>query len=306
MINETLGIVIVNYNSAELLEQCVSAIFNSNIQNLLLKVVIVDNNSNDGSFELDMPYNQQLILIKNTDNKGFGYACNQGVEVLKSMKYLLFLNPDTQVGLNTFTESITFLKSSSDVSILGTMHKNEIGEIQTSCSYTPKPIPMIWDILGLSKVLPNVFRPATLMINFNHKESRFVDQVMGAYMLMEKDVFDKLNGFDNRFFVYYEDADFALRAKKIGFLSYYNSTIEIMHSGRGTTKKIFHITLFYNLRSRIQFAYKHYGKFCGALILFLTLTLEPITRGLYNLIKNPSENKNTFKAFKLLYRDTFK
>ena len=306
MINNTLGIVIVNYNSAELLNQCVNAIFNSNIQNLSLKVVVVDNNSKDGSFELDKQYNEELILIRNLENNGFGYACNQGVQELKDTDYLLFLNPDTQVRMNTFFESIVFLKDNRDVSILGVMHKNEAGIIQTSCSYHPKPINMIWDIIGLSKLFPTIFTPSTLMINFNHKESRFVDQVMGAYMLMKKEVFDKLRGFDTRFFVYYEDADFALRAKRMGFLSYYNSNIEIMHSGRGTTKNISHIALFYNLRSRIQFTYKHYGRFYGALILILTLSVEPITRVIFNLIKNPSENKNTFKAFGLLYREIFK
>lgn len=306
MIKNILGIVIVNYNSAELLNKCVNAVFNSNLQYLSLKVVVVDNNSKDGSLELDKTNNEKLILIKNLENYGFGYACNQGVEALKNVHYLLFLNPDTQVGMNTFLESINFLKNNSNVSILGTMHKNEIGKIQTSCSYSPKPKNMIWDILGLSKLVPNFFKPATLMTNFNHQESRFVDQVMGAYMLMEKEIFDILGGFDTRFFVYYEDADFALRAKKKGYLSYYNSNIEIMHSGRGTTKKIFHTTLFYNLRSRIQFTYKHYGRFYGALILILTLTVEPITRCVFNLIKNPSENKNTFKAFGLLYRETIK
>ena len=303
---DSLGIVIVNFNSSGLLNNCINAVFKSNRQNLSVQVVIVDNKSTDDSLNLDHLNNSQITLIKNKENKGFGYACNQGVNALEKVDYLLFLNPDTEVGINTFNKSVDFLKNNSNVSVLGTMHKNEEGIIQKSCSYTPIPLTIIWDIFGLSKLFPNIFTPATLMTNFDHKDSRYVDQVMGAYMLMEKSVFDNLGGFDTDFFVYYEDSDFALRAAELGLKSYYNSEIEIMHRGRGTTKKIFHTTLFYNLRSRIQFTYKHYGKFYGAVILILTLTVEPITRGIFNLFKNPTENTNTFKAFGLLYRDIFK
>lgn len=302
----SLGIVIVNYNSAGLLNKCTDSIFKSDVQDISLKVVVVDNNSKDNSLEINHLNNTELSVIKNLENKGFGYACNQGADELKGVDYILFLNPDTEVARETFKQSIIFLEKNKDISILGTLHENENGAIQISCSNTPTPFKIIYDILGLSKLFPKVFPPATLMTNFDHLKSRFVDQVMGAYMLMAKANYDKVGGFDTRFFVYYEDADFALRAKKMGIFSYYNSDIKILHHGRGTTKKIFHTTLFYNLRSRIQFTYKHYGKIYGALILFLTLTVELVTRSLFNFIKNPSENKNTFIAFGLLYRDTFK
>ena len=304
--NSSLGIIIVNYNSGSLLNKCVNAIFDSDAQNLKIKVVVVDNNSKDGSLTLDKTTDKQLKLLKNTENKGFGYACNQGVDALGEIDYLLFLNPDTEISKHTLKNSIEFLRQNTFISILGCRHLDEFGKTKSSCSNTPTPIRIVWDIFGLSKLLPKIFPSATLMTNFNHNNSRFVDQVMGAYMLMEKTVFDILDGFDTRFFVYYEDADFALRAKNQGFKSYYNSDIEIMHSGRGTTKKIFHTTLFYNLRSRIQFTYKHYGMFYGALILILTITIEPITRSIYNLLNDPSENKNTLKAFGLLYRDIIK
>lgn len=306
MYKTSLGIVIVNFNSAELLKKCVDSVFKSDVQDISLKVVVVDNNSKDDSLQINHFNNTELSVIKNSENKGFGYACNQGAEQLKGVDYILFLNPDTEVGRQTFKESITFLEKNKNISILGTLHENENRVIQISCSNTPTPIKIIYDILGLSKLFPKVFSPATLMTNFDHVKSRFVDQVMGAYMLMSKVDYEKVGGFDTRFFVYYEDADFALRAKKMGILSYYNSDIKILHHGRGTTKKIFHTTLFYNLRSRIQFTYKHYGKIYGVIILLLTLTIEPITRSLFNFIKNPSENKNTFIAFGLLYRDTFK
>lgn len=306
MHKSSLGIVIVNFNSSSLLKRCIDSVFKSDFQDILLKVVIVDNNSKDDSLKINHLDNTDLIIIKNTENKGFGYACNQGVKELRDFDYILFLNPDTEVYRNTFKESISFLQKNQDISILGVLHENEKGAVQISCSRTPTPIKIIYDIFGLSKLFPKLFTPATLMTNFDHMQSRFVNQVMGAYMLMNKKVFDELEGFDTRFFVYYEDADFALRARQLGLQSYYNANIKILHLGRGTTKDISHVALFYNLRSRTQFVYKHYGKFYGGLILFLTIILEPITRCIYNLIKNPSENLNTLKAFGLLYRDLLK
>ncbi|TWO33981.1 glycosyltransferase family 2 protein [Seonamhaeicola sediminis] len=303
--NINLGIIIVNFNSGSILNNCVNSIFRSDLNEINLTVVIVDNDSKDDSLNLDKVGDDRLIILRNRENKGFGFACNQGAELLKKSTHLLFLNPDTEVQENTFQESIKFLNKNSEVSILGTMHRNENGKIQISCSNTPTPIRIFWDILGLSKVFPKIFTPATLMTNFDHKSSRFVDQVMGAYMLMERSVFEKLNGFDTRFFVYYEDADFGLRSRKIGLKSYYNSDIEILHHGRGTTKGISHIALFYNLRSRVQFIHKHYGYFWGIIIQILTFIVEPITRVLFNLIKNPTENRNTVKAFKMLYKYKF-
>lgn len=300
---ESLGVIIVNYNSGKLLKNCIDSILKNNtIEELDLRIVIVDNASKDKSLDFNSVNDEKVITIKNDVNKGFGAACNQGIRILSNTDYILFLNPDTLVNINTFKKSIEFLKQKPDISILGVMHKDEEGKIKTSCSRKPVTKRVFWDIIGVSKVFPKVFKPATLMSDFDHKSSKFVDQVMGAYMFMKKEVVNDVKGFDENFFVYYEDADFSLRASNLGYKSYYNSDIEIIHHGRGTTAKISDISLFYNLRSRIQFITKHEGKFYGNIILFLTLTIEPITRLLYNLFFNPKENENTLKAFKRLFK----
>ena len=297
---KSVGVVIVNINSGRLLEKCVNSLYFSNLERINLEIIVVDNNSTDKSTQLTKLNDSRLKLIKNNKNRGFGYACNQGVKILNT-DYILFLNPDTEVKSNTIRESIRFLENNEKVSVLGALHRDENGEVKQSCSRTPTPKLVLNDIFGLSKLFPKIFTPSTLMVNFDYNTSSFVDQVMGAYMLMKRKVFIELNGFDTRFFVYYEDADFAYRARLKGYNSYYNSEIEIIHHGRGTTKSISQISLFYNLRSRIQFTYKHYGVFYGAVILITTLVVEPLTRLFFNLIKNPSEIKNTIIAFIKLY-----
>ena len=304
--NKSLGIIIVNYNSSNLLKQCVDSVFNSNLDNILLKVVIVDNNSTDNSLNLGRSESQELHIIRNKVNHGFGKACNQGSDFIKDKEHLLFLNPDTVLSTNTIIDSLSFLQKDKNISILGLCHTDIKGKIKPSCSRTPTVKRIFWDIFGLSKMLPKVFKPATVMTDNNHKKSMFVDQVMGAFMLMQTKVFEKVDKFDTDFFVYYEDADFALRAKNMGFKSYYNANIKIIHHGRGTTEKISDISLFYNLRSRIQFVNKHYGSFNGFLIKLATYTVEPVTRIIFSVLKGKNEVKNIFSTFTKLYKNSKK
>lgn len=301
----SLGIIIVNYNSGQLLNACVESIFNSEISQIDLTVVVVDNNSNDQSLSLTQSRHEQLKIVRNRTNIGFGAACNQGRQYLNEKDYLLLLNPDTKVHSKTLHKSLGFLSSSNNLFILGCCHLDDYGNVKISCSRSPKTINIFWDILGVSNLFPRIFKPATLMKDFNHNASRNVDQVMGAYMMFPKEVFDDLKGFDEQFFVFYEDADFSLRARQKEYQSYYNADIKITHHGRGTTEKISDKSLFYNLRSRVQFVRKHYGKLQSSIVLFLTLTIEPFTRAVFNLVKNPRENKNTLKAFKYLYNYYF-
>ena len=93
-------------------------------------------------------------------------------------------------------------------------------------------------------------------------------------MMMHKNIYYTLGGFDTRFFVYYEDADFAFRAVKHKYLCFYNADIKITHVGRGTTASISDISLFYNLRSRVQFVNKHYGRNNANLIILLTISIN--------------------------------
>ena len=302
---KSVGIIIVNYNSGSLLKACVDSVFSNKETTVKLNLVIIDNNSHDNSLDFEM--NIQVQVIKNLKNMGFGFACNQGIAALKDSEYILFLNPDTEIKPKTINKSLIFLEDNPEVSILGVCHIDKYDKIKISCSRKPRPLNILFDIIGFSKILPKVFHSATLMYDFDHNSSKFVDQVIGAFMLLKRDVCDRLNGFDTRFFLYYEDADFALRAKEIGYLSYYNSDIKILHHGRGTTEKISHIGLFYNLRSRIQFVNKHYGKFYAILIEAITLTLEPVSRLVFNSLSNNwSQNIVTLKAFRLLFKNIIK
>ena len=132
-------------------------------------------------------------------------------------------------------------------------------------------------VVVLLGIFPRVF-PNSYLREWDHRDSRFVDQVMGAFFLVRRRVFEELHGFDQRFFVYFEDVDFSCRSHQADWSSYYLATVRAFHKGEGCTEKVKAARLFYSLRSRILYAYKHFS-WAGATSVLLTTTLvEPFTR----------------------------
>jgi hypothetical protein len=116
------------------------------------------------------------------------------------------------------------------------------------------------------------------MTEWDHEQSAFVDHVMGAFYLVRRTVFEKLGGFDRRFFVYLEDLDFSLRANRAGWRTYFLADTCAYHEGGGSSSKVKATRLFYALRSRVQYAFKHFGRASAIAILMSTALVEPVCR----------------------------
>jgi GT2 family glycosyltransferase len=294
-----IDIVIVNWNSNDFLQKCVLSIFNSNQFELVSTVIIIDNNSTDESLHL-LPLNAKIHVVKNTENLGFAKACNQGFKLCKS-KYILLLNPDAVLLENTIAASFDYLETHQDIDVLGCQLLNESNQVTPTCARFPKPINFVYHSLGLSKIWPKIFHPPTLMTDWDHKESRFVDQVMGAYMFMRKSVFEKAGYFDERFFVYFEELDFSLSLKNAGGKSFYHSGIQAIHTGMGTTESVKAFRLFLSLRSRLKYAKKHFSVIGFITVTCFTYTIEFLMRFLQLLIKgNVKETKNLVIGYWML------
>jgi GT2 family glycosyltransferase len=294
-----IDIVIVNWNSHDFLRKCVLSISNSKQFDLVSNVIIIDNNSTDDSLQL-LPVNDKLQVLKNKENLGFAKACNQGFKMSQS-KYILLLNPDAVLLENTVLASFDYMETHQDVDVLGCQLLNDSNHITPTCARFPKPINFVYHSLGLSKIWPKLFHPPTLMTDWNHQESRFVDQVMGAYMFMRKSVFEKAGYFDERFFVYFEELDFSLRLKNAGGKSFYHSGIQAIHTGMGTTETVKAFRLFLSLNSRLKYAKKHFSMFGYLTVAFFTFTIEFLMRFLQLALKgNLSETKNLMKGYWML------
>lgn len=296
-----IDIIIVNWNSGDYLKKCVSSIFSGNNENYINTVFVIDNNSTDSSAS-NIEVNKRIKVIKNKVNIGFSRASNQGFKLCTS-SYILLLNPDTQLLYNTISDCVIFMNADSKTDILGCQLLNDKGKITYSCSRFPSPLGILSDSLGLSKIAPSIFRPGIIMTDFDHKESRYVDQLMGAFMFMRKSIFEKIGYFDERFFVYYEEVDFSKRLAQKGGTSFFNSDIKAIHSGEGTTSSVKGFRLFLNLRSRLQYAKKHFN-FPGYCCVWVsTFFIEPMTRSFFLLFSGKiSEIPDLFKGYKLLIK----
>ena len=282
----SLDIIIVNWNAGRQLWECLESIVSANGEGFdLTRVVVVDNASTDGSIEGLENLGLPLTIIRNAENRGFGAACNQGSEGSQA-DYLLFLNPDIRLFPGSLWKPINFMQQPGHehIGICGVSHVDEAGRMTTSCARFPTLKLMFGEMTGLYMLFPKVF-PRHFLAENECNRSMEVDQIMGAFFLVRKSVFDSLNGFDERFFVYFEEVDFSLRAKQKGFTSYYLSDVSIFHKGGGTTEQVKLLRLFYSLRSKILYGLKNFNFSQALSLIFLTFSIELIARILRSVIK---------------------
>jgi hypothetical protein len=141
------------------------------------------------------------------------------------------------------------------------------------------------------------------MADWDHTHTRDVDHVIGAFSLVRRAVFDALEGFDERFFVYLEDLDFSRRARNAGWRTVYLADAQAFHAGGGTSRQIKARRLFYALRSRLLYAFKHFPRAGAISVMFATLMIEPLSRSLAALLRGSwSGLKETWSAYGMLWR----
>ena len=256
MIEETkvqLSIIIVNYNSRSLIEQCLVSVEMATV-GIHTEIIVIDNNSTDGSKEYLPSKFAGVKFIFNDANLGFAKACNQGFRI-SSGNYLLFLNPDTILSETCLKDCISFFESHTDAGAAGVRMLDEKGNfLKESKRGLPSPSTSFYKLFGLTAMFP-----ASKTIgkyyqgHLPENENNPVDVLSGAFMMIKKEVFEKVNGFDESFFMYGEDIDLSLRITQSGFKNYYLGKISVTHLKGGSTP--------YN--------YKYVGDFYGAMDLFV-------------------------------------
>jgi N-acetylglucosaminyl-diphospho-decaprenol L-rhamnosyltransferase len=276
--------VIVNFNTGKMLTIAMESISAMDVRSFNLeRVVVVDNASTDGSAEgLDL-LRLPLTVVANESNVGFAAACNQGASS-GSARYLLFLNPDVRVSPAAIDASVRFMEdaSHSSTGIVGVQFLDDQGHVRRNCARFPKPHQLLFRTIGLDRLWPERF-PPHLMVDWDHLSTRVVDQVPGAFYLVRRSLFEQLAGFDTRFFLYYEDLDFALRARRAGANTVYLADAFVYHSGQGSTSKFVEQRLVYSFESRVRYSFKHFCRTWACLILAATLVGETTARAVWAL-----------------------
>lgn len=288
-----VGIIVVNWNSGVLTSLAIAPYLNYKSNSIICEVIVVDNASTDDSISLLKKY--PIKIIANSNNKGFGHACNQAFDQLNT-DYILLLNPDTQSSTDTLEGLTGFLDKNLNYAVTGPEQKNKNGDIIRCCGRFPTFKTALYEVLSLSKFFPKYFKPAPIMLDWDHSQSMDVDHIMGSYMLIRKNVIDIKGFMDKDYFVYWEDIDLSKRIYNKGFKSFYNNSYSILHEGGASGDKIAAIRLFYSISARRVYWAKHLGTPSKFILTLFSLTTEPLMR----ILKSPDQVKSIARAY-ILY-----
>jgi GT2 family glycosyltransferase len=258
MQNVYLSIIIVNYNTKEVIRNCLSSIY-KNPYEQPFEVIVVDNNSLDGSQEVIEREFCDVILIKNSENVGFARANNQGIKI-SSGEYILILNPDTVLFPEALGRMIAFMEKNPDVGALTPKIWLDEGKTLQSCILHPFTIEnyiFAYSLLGRTFlrnwVLKKLWKKDIEI--WLSKDPLEIDCIAGTCIMVRREVLKTVGLLDKNFFMFFEDVDWCLRMKKAGWRLFLVPDAEIMHiahqSPSDRISEIHHNSQVYYLR-------KHY------------------------------------------------
>lgn len=293
----TLDVVIVNWNTGQALADCVGSVAGAAAGVDGLRIVVVDNASSDTSMAAAIAAVPGLVAIGNAENRGFAAACNQGARS-STADYLLFLNPDTRLHPDALARVLAFMgdPARAEAGICGIRLVDEHGQPSTAAARFPTLRVLVGEATGLSRLLPWLF-PRHLLTAAECTSTREVDQVIGAFFLVRRPLFERLGGFDERFFVYFEEVDLSYRAKQAGYTSWYLADAEAFHHGGLSSDQVKAARLFYSLRSRLLYADKHYARPTAWAVRSLTLGIERLARTLRARVAGGTAPAETAAAY---------
>lgn len=254
-----ISVIIVNYNVKDYLLQCLRSL-NASVGSATTEVIVVDNDSHDGSVEELQPLFPSVRWIALDENIGFGRANNVGLEHA-SGRYVLYLNPDTIIGADTLSVMCKFLDEHPKTGIAGCKVLNPDGSFQVACRRgLPTPWVSFCKLFGLQRLFPSSKLFAGYNLTYLPVDATYaVDALIGAFMVGRTELMRSLGGFDPAFFMYGEDIDLCYRVQQAGFDVTYVHTTSIVHYKGESTKRssINEVRVFYDAME--IFAKKHFG-----------------------------------------------
>ena len=230
-----VSVIIVSYNTKDILRNCLQALF-THSPGIDLEVFVVDNNSTDGSALMVQSEFPSVRLTANTQNVGFAAANNQAFEHATG-RYIILLNPDAYIRPSSIQHCIEFMDRTPQCGLCGGKIISPEGHIEPSARRFPNALYKLLTLSGISGKFPT-----SPILNhhefggFAHDRPIEVDWVPGTYTIVRKEMLDAIGFFDNRFYLYYEETDLCLRAKKAGWKVYFTPDAEVIHIGGASSK----------------------------------------------------------------------
>jgi N-acetylglucosaminyl-diphospho-decaprenol L-rhamnosyltransferase len=254
-----LSIIVVNWNTREFLRDCLRSVYESG-GDLCFETVVVDNCSADQSCAMVFEEFPQVRLIESEINGGYAYANNLGLRQFHARYYLL-LNPDTLLPKDALQRMVEFMDAHPEVGIAGPKLVMADGSLDLACRRGfPTPENSFYKLFGLSRLFPNSERFGQYNMTFLDPEQEAeVDSVVGAFMMVRREVVEQVGGLDEAYFMYAEDLDWALRAKQAGWKVYYYPEVTVLHYKRQSSEQNSERAQHEFWRAMYIFYRKHYA-----------------------------------------------
>lgn len=266
-----LSIIIVNFNTKQLLADCLESIFKEDISSKF-RVVVVDNGSSDGSVEMVEKKFPGVLVIKSNKNLGFSKANNLGIKA-GGAKYYLLLNSDTIMPGGALESLVDFMER-SQFGVGSCKLKNKDGSFQPNAGDLPFGLPIFFWLSGWDDILPKI---REYLPSFHRKFKSFyrgekeVGWVSGSVMIIKKGVVESIGGLDEKIFMYCEDTDYCIRARKAGFKVGWTDRAEIIHLGGGSSKDPKLVQWVGEFRGLVYIYRKHLGALAGFILKMFIL-----------------------------------
>jgi len=296
----TLSIIIVNWNTKDDLRNCLESI-TANTRDLSFEIIVVDNHSIDGSVEMLEREYPEVILIKNQHNKGYSRSNNQGILRARG-QFSLILNPDTIILPGALEEMCRFLNENQRAAACGPRILDRNHQPTTPMLYDPT----VWQIFGkdtfLRRLCPRLYRPQY----FQPSKRILVDRISGCCFLARVQALKSVGLFEEKIFLFYEEADLFYRLRRKGWTVYYLPDISIIHLQGQSVSRLskFQEEVFTRESSLIYFR-NRYG-FLLSILLELFLILSYISYIVVLRIATFIHRKNDFKKKEAFYFDLLK
>ena len=255
--------------------------------NFTLEVFVVDNASKDNSAQIIKNSFPNITLIENKVNVGFGRANNQVLDLV-SGDFVLLLNTDAFVQVDTLQKTVQYMQQQPKCGILGVKLLSRDGELQPSCRYFPTPFNIFANRVGLNRFLPNI--KLVDDVNWDSTVTQTCDWVPGCYYLIRKQVIEQQGLFDPIYFLYYEEVDHCLTVKKAGWHVTYFAETSVVHIGGESAKSIGKITTSGRQLNKLQveseliYFRKNYGWLTCIMHIFLIMLADSI-QAIKNVLK---------------------
>lgn len=268
-----LGIVIVSYNTCDLLRNCLETVYASQ-GDLQFAVCVVDNNSDDGSADMVATEFPQALLCACDENLGYPAANNWGLKALgyplrlgeEAPRFALLLNPDTEIPPDGLAKMLRFMEEHPEAGAAGPKLVRPDGTLDLACRRSfPTPAISFYRLTRLSSLFPHSRRFGRYNLTYlDPDEMTEVDSVVGAFMLIRREAIQQVGLMDESFFLYGEDLDWCFRIKAAGWKVYYVPAVTVLHIKRAATRHSPRAQIEF-WRAMLLFYQKHYAHETGRL-----------------------------------------